>query len=129
MALLGPETAPRGKESSHSNRSRRRHREGSSEPAQQKTPNNWREHHTVDSHSTPQPGREQRPTRAVHQAQFQSASGGEQPGSIWPSALPLASPVWFPSVMGTALLSSLLGRQVPDHGWLLYPATALMFLA
>lgn len=83
----------------------------------------------MDSHSTPQPGREQRPTRAVHQAQFQSASGGEQPGSIWPSALPLASPVWFPSVMGTALLSSLLGRQVPDHGWLLYPATALMFLA
>lgn len=88
----------------------------------------------MDSHSTPQPDRDQRPRRAAHQAQFQSASRGEQPSSnrpssIWPSALPPASPVWFPSVMGAALLSSLLGRQVPNHGWLLYPATALMFLA
>ena len=88
----------------------------------------------MDSHSTPQPDRDQRPRRAAHQAQFQSASRGEQPSSnrpssIWPSALPPASPVWFPSVMGTAILSSLLGRQVPDYGWLLYPATALMFLA
>lgn len=73
--------------------------------------------------------RPEHPRREVNQAQFQSVAGGENPHSIWPHKLPPASPVWFPSVMGTAMLSSLLGRLTPEHSWLVYPATALVCIA
>ncbi|QJC21485.1 TDT family transporter [Arcanobacterium buesumense] len=42
--------------------------------------------------------------------------------------LPPLGPAWFSSVMGTGLLANLLGRYIGDFPWLVYPASALLFI-
>ncbi|MBB2988108.1 TDT family transporter [Terracoccus luteus] len=52
-----------------------------------------------------------------------------EPAPADATRLPGPGPMWFSSVMGTGILSTLLGREATSTRWLLVPASGLMLIA